>query len=592
VAQPTESDQAFPDGTSPIRTARLNKAWQYIATVMPFVFAQVPDRIVSQRIGQLPPELAALVAQSPTFTMEQYAAVLMQWFLNWSCKEYGLAREARTALPEALGKGVGLLWHELVDTPYGVIPGSFHESEANLLKDGDSERTGDCAFVVRVRRHPAWWLEQTYGVSADQIRTSQKSMAQSSYYHLASRASQGLTDNDEDGDVVTYYEVYSRMGLGWQLPDAPKPGDVDRTENAERLQNLAEAVQATGPNLRLVIVPGMKFPINLPPDRMVGTGAVAEIRARLEWPIPFHEDPFSPWPFSECVYHPEADNPWGVSPIRAGLPILRFLDNVYQHLSIRIRRSCRALVVTAAELDQGVKDAIADGVDLEMVDLAGSAGRRISEMIDIIEFPQVKKDTFDVLLTFEQAFEEITGLTPLLAGQTDRAMRSATEAQILQGHATSRPEYYAKCTEAWLSDVARKEAIAARLFVEPRTVGQLFREPDQAEGQVPGVLTHLWSEFVNTDDRAAAAAEWAYQVEAGGAQRKNREKLIADAQTLTTALAAPLLQFGTATGYMDAWNGLLEVLGKAMDTPLDKMRLPNFTPPTEEESQSGGQTSA
>ncbi len=595
----TSSDRPFPDGEYPHHTARINKSFEFLAVMIPYVFASIPHRTVTSRVPNLPPELAAVLSQVGPETAqrrawEQLAAPLLQWWLNYLPSETGLATESRASLPEAFCKGRGLLWHELIDTPRGTVPGSFYESVDNLLLDPDSERVNDCAFLIRKRRLAAWRLAEIYGTKADDIRAAGKSALRRSADAVINESSEsehdshGYHDDWQDdpsrgGDVVIYYEIYSRMGWGWQLPDSRQ--DEVHTDDREIATNLSEALQQTGPFIRLVIVPGMDHPLNLPRHIMTGTGATSAIAEALRWPIPFHVDQFSPWPCSMLDFYTESANAWAISPLRAGLPIQRFIDHSITYLMNRIRHSSRVLIPISADLQDEFKGAMESGADFEMIETDKDADQ-IKKAISFVTFPEIKPDLFTVIQIAERIYEQITGMNSLLTASPQRQMRSASEAQVLNTHATNRPDDYAQQVEGWQSDVARKEAMASRMFIDPNMIGKLFRE--EAAGGLPGQppqagpLTMLWNEFIATDDPLRASSEWAYEIEAGSARRKNKQKLMQDATQLVQTLAPSAMQYGFTTGNFGPANELTTIFGEALDIPLEKLNFPNIPPPPPE----------
>jgi hypothetical protein len=572
VTEEDAESEPFKDGKKPVRFARLNKSFEFLALMMPHVFASVPHRVVTPRVLDLPEELVALTHQAPetaqALQAEQWGALLLQVLMNYLPTETGLARESRRCLPEAFVKGRGVLWHENEETNSGWVPGSFMESVDGLLIDADAKSLRRANYIIREREDPAWWLAQTYGVSARELRASGKSAynaaVDASYEN--SRKGEGETEGPPQGDVVKYIEVYSLMGLGFRLPDSPKPEILQGEQDPEALVNLAHASQAAGDAVHLVIVPGVDHPINLPPRKMTGTGAIAEMTAALEWPIDFHQDKFDPWPFTELDFYNDGDSAWSVSPLRAALPLQRFIDHVYTYLLTRVRRTSRDLIVYAKEVESAIKNAIHAGFDLQMVPYDGRPGEDLSKMISTVQFPEIRPELLDVLVRAEYAFEQITGMSPLLRGQTKRQIRSASEATILEGHATSRPDDYADCVEAWQTRVARKECLAVRKYVSPHQVARLFRQPPQSP------LIDLYEKWVQMPDMAEASAEWAYSVEAGSGRRRNLQKQAADAQAMVQSFAPFASQFAMA-GLVEPWNTLVDKVGQGMDVSLAGMKI-------------------
>lgn len=589
----TSSDRAFPDGEYPYHTARINKSFEFIALMIPYVFASVPHRLATSRVPALPADLMAMLSQMGPETvqrhaMEKAAASLLTWWLNYLPGQTGLAAESRAALPEAFCKGRGVLWHELVSTPNGVIPGSFYESVDGLFLDSDSERVADCSFIIRKRRMAAWKLSEIYKIPVDQIRGAGRSSLRLSADAVIAESHQSDNERDDSsyrddssdkpntaGDVVVFYEIYSRMGLGWQLPDAPQSATERGDE--EITANLIEALAETGPFVRLVIIPGMSHPLNLPRHIMTGTGAVSAIVEALKWPIPFHVDQFSPWPCSMLDFYRESSNPWAISPLRAALPLQRFIDHVITYIMNRARHASRILIPVAADLQDAVKEAMESGADFSMIETDRDP-EEIKKQMGFITFPDVSKDLYQALDISIGIFEQITGMNSLLSANPQHQMRSASEAQVLNAFATNRPDDYAQQVESWQSEVARKEAMMSRMYVNPAMVQKLFRE----EGPQGGPLTQLWNMLIATPDSIKASSEWAYELEAGSARRKNKQKQVADANQLIQTYLPAAMQYGFTQGDFGPANQLTAIFGEALDLPLERLFFPNVQPPPPE----------
>ena len=587
------SDRAFVDGQSPYHTARINKSFEFIALMIPYVFASVPHRLATSRVPALPADLTAMLSQMGPETvqrhaMEKAAASLLTWWLNYLPDQTGLAAESRAALPEAFCKGRGVLWHELVDTPDGgKIPGSFFESVDGLFLDSDAERVADCSFIIRKRRMAAWKLAEIYNVPAEQIRSEARSGLRMSADAVIAESHQSESEDDSSyrdewddkpnttRDVVVFYEIYSRMGLGWQLPDAPQP--TTETDDKEIAANLAEALAITGPFIHLVIVPGMKHPLNLPRHIMTGTGAVSAIAEALKWPIPFHVDQFSPWPCSMLDFYTETSNPWAISPLRAALPLQRFIDHVITYIMNRSRHASRILIPVAGDLHDAVEEAMESGADFAMIKTDRDP-EEIKKSLGFITFPDVSKDLYQALDIAIGIFEQITGMNSLLSANPQRQMRSASEAQVLNAFATNRPDDYAQQVESWQSEIGRKEAMMSRMYVNPAQVQKLFRE----KGPQGGPLTQLWNMTIATPDPIKASSEWAYELEAGSARRKNKQKQVADANQLMQTYLPAAMQYGFTQGDFGPANQLTAIFGEALDLPLERLAFPNIQPPPPE----------
>lgn len=564
----SQDSEEFAHVTGPYYRTRLNKSREFVSLMLPYIFSRVPNRVVTPRRPQVPVELMRALPGvaanlQPIKDQEEILCWLMSWWLNYLPGEYGLYREARTALPEALVKGRGVVWHELVPSPTGEIPGSFFDSVDNLLIDADCTQMRDAGFIIRKRRMQAWRIAELFEVDVATVRAQAKS-------HLA-EAAKGDNESAE-ADVCEFYEIFSRMGIGHRLVGA----DQD-------MKDLFQTFEELGPYVYLAVMKGIKHPLNLPPEILEMEGG-EQIKRRVEWPIAFYEDVADTWPCTVLDFAPNQDNPWATSPLEAALPLQQFLDHAYSYLMSRVRATSRDLIVTSTEMSEAVRRALVSGLDQEIVPFDGDPGTELDKLLKVIQFPALNRDAWQVISAVERAFEQATGMVPLMYGtQGDSALRSAQEAGLHESHATSRPDDYADCVEQWMSRIAAKEAIASRLYVGPETVAPLFGE--QMQEAAPdvdpyspenvatwGQLTQAWAMMVNTDDPAEAVAELSYTVEAGSGRRKNKQKQIQDAQMFIQNLAPITMQF-LQSGNPMPYNWLMQKIGEAYDVDLSGMQV-------------------
>jgi hypothetical protein len=568
-----EDNDEFPQITGPFYKTRLNKSREFVSLMLPYVHQRVPNRRVSPRRPELPPDLllelsAQGVQVAPSTTSEEkLRAYLMEWWLNYLPGEYNLNREARTAIQEALVKGRGLVWHEMVDGPYGEIPASYYDSVDNLLIDADCVQMRDAGFIIRRRRRQVWKVAEEFDIDPEKLR-GQATSVLAQAMHAANDSP--YTSDEKKGDICVYYEVWSRMGVGHRLVGA-----------SEEMKQVADALDAIGPYVHLVIAPGVPYPLNLPPE-LVENGVISqeEIRARLEWPIAFFDDAASnPWPCTCLDFYPNCDNPWASSPLEAGLVMQVFLDHLYSFIMTRVRSTCRDIIVLSKGLEEEVKTAIESGVDQVIAQYNGEAGVDIAKLIQIVKFEPVNRDLWQVVAIIERAFEQATGISPLLAGGQPAAVdRSAAATQARETRLSSRPDDFADMVEDWMSRIAAKEAQATRLYVGPDVVAPLFNEDPAGLDTGVSVLTQYWATLVNTDDPAVAAAELSYTVESGSGRRKNRGKLVSDVTQLVQTLGPSYLQLA-AGGNPDPINGLIGLIGEAYEMPVSGLMFPAIAPP-------------
>lgn len=573
-----DEDQSFPEANGgQSRQPTLNKSWEFVALMMPYVHAKVPNRLATPDRPPLPMELAELEtkASQEQRAQDKLRAWLLQFWLNHiPTKGYDLSTEIRTALPEALVKGRALLWHELIEGPHELMPASLYGSVDDLLIDADCEQWRDAGFIIRRRKQAVWRIAEEFGLDADKLRGQYTS-------HMGAAAdlvNRRDTPAEDKGDVAEYFEVWSRMGPGHKLVAAPEE---------MKGQKEAAALNDLGPHVWLAVMPGVEHPLNLKPGSFA---TAAELKSRTEWPLAFFEDPSNPFPVSRLDFFPCNDSPWATTPLKGGLPWQIFLDSMYHYMKARVRTTCRDIIVCAEAVEESLKEAIESGRDQEIVTVTGTPGEDLSKLIEILTFPPVQRDVWQMMQSGERMFEQATGMTPLMYGsQGEGISRSAEDIRTREGHVTSRPDDMADIVEAWMSAVASKEAQATRLYVPPPY--ELFGEPrpvDENDTETElGPLSQNWSALVTTDDPAIAASEVSYSVESGSGRRKNKQKQMADVQQLAQTFGPELYQYGVAYGNFGPHRALVEMVGEAYDVPVGRMMLPDVQPePPEGESKS------
>lgn len=569
-------DQArFGDKRSPYYKARINKTAEAIEIFVPFCLSQIPERLVAPDRPPLTPELqtavpGAAMARQIVDQQDALVAYMLQWFLNYTAREYDLRREARTALSEAFGKGSGVLWHEMRPSGAGLIPASYYDSIDYYLIDPDAKQTRDADYVIRECQDSAWRLAERTQLPRQMFIGHDRSASQAAADEVEGRA-------ESSNDIVTYYRIWSRCGIGHWI-------DSDQ----EAFKPLATALDGLGPYVYLEIMPGERFPLNIRPAQLDGPDAAEELKRRLQWPIRFYADAAdNPWPCTRIDLTPNAENPWATSPLEKGLAIQIFLDHLYTFIMNHVRIGSAKLIFLSKSLPDAVKDALENVRDLLVQVVDGKPGEELEKLIATFSFPELSKDTWQMIPTAERAYENATGLTPLLYGQQGPTqIRTAKESAIREQHASTRPEDYADTTEDWLSKVAAKEGQAARMHAGVRVVGPLFGEPlppldprtdepavDPETGQLLGAfgpMTQAWHDLVMTDDEYAAAAEFSYRVAAGTARRQNRGKLMADFQQMFQVAGQLAGQMATM-GNVDLWNGLMDLWGEASGGQSSRM---------------------
>ncbi len=591
------SESRTDDLPTAVQKLRLAKAREFVSLMVPFVFNKVPNRLVNPSKQRLSMELAAAIPEAAQWReqvlqRDAIGAEVMQEVLNYLPGEYGLTREARIALPEAFVTGRALTWTELVEAPAGLIPASCAESIENVLIDPDCVQWRDGAYLIRKRRRSAYRIAEDFapfGITVKMLRAQHTSAWAEAIKQQ--NDDPNYRQDDTAGDIVTYYEIYSRIGLGTILRDSPK-----------EVEPLSQAVESLGGHCWIAICPGLQHPLNLTPgmlDRVAtDSSAIEEIKAALSWPIAFYEDFSNPWPCQHLDFLPNDSDPWATSPLWGALPLLTFMDRAYNFLFQRMRQTSRDILVCSQGMEDELYRALVSDLDQRVVKVPGKPGEDIAKLYSVLTLPPLKPEIFSVIRMAEQQFERYTGMTALLSGAEDaRQVRVAADIQAREAHATTRPQDYADAVEEWMGRQSRAEAIAARLTMTPTVVAKMVREPSSdTPGVMPeggwGPLTMTWMDVLATDDPVVACSELEYTIESGSGRRKNQAKFLADATQLSQTLLAPMLQMAQEGGNPGPYNALMKLLGEGLDRDMQDFMIAPQQQPSPEQQQAKQQQQA
>lgn len=591
----------------------INKAAELVQIFGPALYFRNPYRQVTPRVPDIPALATYQLQQNPQAlqAFQQQTGIqkesrdaeaqLLEWYLNYLPNELGLRDESRLAIDEALIKGRGVLWHELYSPPDSgmVMPRSLFDSVDNLLIDPDAEKLEDASWVVRIRCQPYRDVEERFGLKPGSLKKDAKG---ESVYNQAAidGAEYGdfLRRRGDTSDLFTYYEIWSKCGMGQYLKSTRAESIV-----YQDLNRMRDELDKFGRYVYLVVADGVQYPLNLPPEVMElpvegDPGAqqnVQQITRRLQWPVPFYLDTgLNSWPFTELDFHGLPRSVWPMAHLAPGLGELKALNWIFSFLMGRIRTTSRTFLGVLEALSDETKDQIMFGPDLTVIPLKGVLGKKITDCVEFLNHPNVVTDIWQIADRVAALFDKRVGLTELMYGQTEASMRSAAEADVKSSQINVRPGDMAECTESWQSRVARKEAFMARLFVAPQDFAPIVGEQYSADPmamQPGGPLTQLWAQLVYrpAPDPATAAStmrEFDYRIEAGSIRKPNRSRDQSNMNMAMQALFQPMLGHYQQTGDPTQLNAFLTAWAKTYDLDVSPFLFqPPPAPPQPQQAQ-------
>jgi hypothetical protein len=508
-------------------------------------------------------QLSAFLAQQEGEKKKRaFIANFMQAYLNWTPQELDLKRQARKVVDEALIKGMGVFWTELVgvetssngSTPPMKMVGSFFDTVDNLLIDPDYDNMDDMLWCAKKCTRPLAEVAATYGIPPEDL----KKHLDKTEGKLSKEPRKRKIENTNQ--LVTFYKVWSKTGAGDRFKDAPK-------ESVGVFDGLGRFVY-------LVICEGVDYPLNIPPEVMgepvdEQLGIPQSLIARAAWPIPFYADPQG-WPFTPLSFHRKPGYAYPISHIRPAIGELRLLNWCFSFLATRIATSCETMVAVSKAADQDIKDQILAPSEggFKIVELSELLGRRIEDVMSVFQFPQVTKDLWDIISSIMDQFAQRTGLTELAYGWTRASFRSAAEASIKQENISVRPDAMANELEDCMSLLARREALAARWLLQPQDLAPVIGPMGAA----------FWQQNIMPMDIMDLTRDFLYRVEAGSARKPNKATRVEQMQMSVQTLG-PILSQLVAAGVTEPFNALMKDWAASLDIDASPYLIPPPPPP-------------
>lgn len=570
---PDDSD----DMPRPSFAMTVNKVAEMVQIFGPVLYHKNPTRQVNPRKPPLPPiemygdpndpnvqqGYQQLMQQaSMERSVDKARATLLQHYLNYTPTALDLKTESRWAIDEAIIKGMGLLYTELYTPPGGGRPlvGSFWDSVDNLLIDPDVEALRDAKWVARRCCHPVWQVEQEYGLPPGSLKGSTESVGRTAEVG-ASADGDYLRKQGKTNDLCVYWKIYSKMGVGQRLSGS---GSMSASLSASSPE-MAQALDSYGNFVYLVVCESLPYPLNLPKD-VLETASDDEIGQRFQWPTPFWTD--DGWPFTPISFHWVPKCVWPMSHLKPAIGELKFLQWAYSMLASKVRVASRDFIGILKSSSEEVKNQIRQGSDYTIIEVEKLTGS-IDEVVKFLQHPAFNPEIYKVIQAVETNFEKRVGLTELAYGTTENQMRSAEEANVKQSQLSIRPDDMANKVEDAMTEVARKEALAARWHLTAEDVTPVMGP----------IGAQWWGQLVQTSDPHEIVHSLEYRIEAGSARKPNKSRDAANMNQAMQQLFQPFWQHAMQTGDVKQVNRLVSDWAKSIDLDPEGYVLTPPPPP-------------
>lgn len=495
-----------------------------------------------------------------------------QFYLNWVQREAGKKKQARRAIVDAIVKGIGCFVTQLYSPRGSAIsyPRSRYLSPNQLIKDPDARHPEELQWMAIEWTVPANLLERKFGLEPGALKGHMQSRE-------AQASEQGRRDakgnRKESYDLVTYYELFSKNGCGQRLKGL---------QDAKRLEpGLREWLEQVGDFGYLVLVKGIKYPLNLHPKLLAESDPEAVFQA-AQWPIPFWRDEGSSndWPVSELTFKEDPEDVWGISIFKPALGFIRFCNWCLSFLADKVAaNACDYIGVMKAAADDIQEQLAQQQGPLRLIKIDSQFGQKISDLVTLIGKPGFDTAIWTMVQESFEQIDKTTGLSDLLYGQTARQMRSGTEAGILGENSQIRPSDMAQKADDWYAEAAAKEMQAAIWLLERQDL----------EPVLGRYGAEFWERHIATEDFDAVVRDYKYTLAAGSARKPNRAQKLRGLTDLGQFII-PALQAYAMGGQVEPWNNFASAMADALEVPGEGFLLQG--PPAPAGGQGGAEAAA
>ena len=297
------------------------------------------------------------------------------------------------------------------------------------------------------------------------------------------------------------------------------------------------------------------------------------------WEIPFHENPFDPFPYTLYDTPDSADELWPMSCLEAGTPYLKYINWLLTLMMGKSKVTMRLLLALSGDMTQRDKEKIFQGDDIDILSPGvKTGGKEINKFLQ-----QFKWDNSDMgyalelLDRLEFLYARATGLsTSLYSGDIGRQMRSAEEANFVREMSQARTETIRASVMDAEGRNFQKESLAARYLYDRNAIAS-FLTLDDADRW--GVLSQ---DGVGVNE-IATLLQGALGVDAATAVAQ-AEQMVATKRPVSLAewVFAADYKIETGTTLRENWDHARSVTGDLLNQPLAAlMRFADRAPEVE-----------
>lgn len=533
-------------------------------TVIPELF-QPPEGVPPEQAAQQQQMQMQQVKQQQEskHRVDKLRAEVLTKVLNFMPREQpggGLYAHARRAVQEAIVTGRGCLWTELYDMPgdQRKLAGSFFDTVDNLLIDPDCRTPdlSDAYWISREVTEPTWVVERRYNLPDGALKGHKESTEAASETPEHRKAQD--RKNRETHDLITYYRIFSKSGVGFRHQQRQNKGNKNET--------LAALDTTAGDYCHLVICPGVPYPLNLPGQRLAEMQADEEVSGALSWPVEHWRD--KEWPVTLLDFYEDEQSPWPIAPLKPALGEIVFVNVMMSALANRIYDTSKDIIAVLAEKMDDVKAAFNADESQVLIEL-DNVSRNINEVIQVWQNRNVQFDVWRIIEEVMEQIEKRTGLTDLVYGISKTQDRSAQATSSKAEQSQIRPDDMAGQVEKWQQKVAAAERLTLHTYVSGFDLMPLLGEYG----------ANLWDQLIKSQPVEFVLREVEVTIEAGTTRKPNKAREVANLEQIVPSLLPILQGYAQVTRNNNPLNELIDRMFTSLEMDGSGLRMGPLEPP-------------
>ena len=434
-----------------------------------------------------------------------------------------------------------------------MMTGMVHRSVSHLLVDPDAEDPNltDAAWIAirwcthyreleKRFKHPKGSLR-----NAAQITSTDWESSRTTILHPVS------TDRNYK-DMVVWYEVFSRRGVGLHAYDSPVTDALE---------------QQVGDFAYLAICPAVHYPLNAHPSHLVEMSD-EKVSQAFQWPTPLWRA--GKFPVAILDFYQVAQSSWPMPPLAMCLGELVALNVLVSALVTRGHASSQEIIGILKEAESEIESQLLSDKTPLVVKLRHDTAKSINDLISFIQRPDIANTVLEAINMLMGLIDQRTGLVPHLYGQSPTQDRSAMATQTKDERAGVRQDYMRKRVGDWLREAGDILKCISGYHLTGDDVAPIL-------GMAGGVA---WDALIAEGDPDDYLLDLKCHVEVSDMQRPDNTAKQSAAQMMNQAVLPMLERYSQQTGNYDQVNSYLEMLGDVNELDMTGMLM---TPPEQQE---------